>query len=632
MENALKSFYKNKPADDTYYKEYYEKLEANMKNFQEYFEIQQRLKRMSDELKGKEIIERLHKRYNVFMDQVGICEDKEFKKKENNIRTKILQDFDEEFTTSFKDLRKEIKEKLMGNLQENFVFKKQVLDVEKNKLRDQYEKLLEAVLANYKGYLQKRHPNANELAMTDYKTQSPDDKYFYEEYSDKLDKKMKNVLNEYTNNEKLVKLSSRKLVFSICAEYEKSMKDAVERDYYTESDFQQLHGKYEKQALAKFDEELKCPEYFDDIKSYSRKKLKEKIEEMFVDCSNNRQRKEDHLRSQYNSAVDEAVNEYTKCLQGSNAEAEEKAKSHFKNRSINFDKFLLKESLSKLNIELENNQQKREGFIQEKLKSIAQTTLKKYQQLMDEEIFLHGNKPTLFPPNKMNKFRVKYKDEAMKHFAKESHGIEDKIILVREEKICKQSIDNKFKEYSAQQEDHWKELKTFEVEASNKYREYTDKVVGNCYMESHVLETVHGMFVSAATENNSHLSREKNAVLYKYLKHSVEDDYDRVSKNVMDRKGLHRELSFEEATDNAKRVIKGFARYWAVLTTMTVKTRPERTVSKAPTYGEEDEEAHTAVVDVICQSETYTEKQKEHGTIIENVDKAKRDIHREAKE
>ncbi|CAK8691426.1 unnamed protein product [Clavelina lepadiformis] len=551
------------------------------------------------------------------MEQPSICTDEEFEKKDNNIRTKILQDFDKEFTTSFKDLQKEIKEKLLGNLQESFVFKKQALEVEKNNLREQYETLLEAVLANYKGYLQKRHPNAIELAMTDYKKQSPDDKYFYEVYSDKLDNKMKNVLNEYTKNEELVKLSSRNLVFSICAEYEASMKDAVERDYYTESDFQQIHDEYEKQALAQFDEKLKCPEYFDDIKSSSRNELKEYIEKIFVDCSNNRQRKEDHLRSQYNSAVDDAVNEYTKCLQGSNAEAEKKAKSHFKDRSDNLDEFLRDEFHAKLNTELEINQQKREGFIQGQLKSIAQTTLKKYQQLMDEEIFLHGNKAKVFPQNKMNKFHAKYKDEAMAHFAKESRGIGEKIILKREEKICKQSIDNKFKEYSAQQEDHRKELKTFEVKAGNKYREYMNKVVGNCYMESHVLKTVHGMFVSAATENNSHLSKEKNAVLYEYLKHFVEDEYDKVSKNVMDRKGLHRELSFEEATDNAKRVIKGFARYWAVLTTMTVKTRPERTVSKAPTYGEEDEEAHTAVLDVICQSETYTAKQKEHG---ENVD------------
>ncbi|CAK8691422.1 unnamed protein product [Clavelina lepadiformis] len=47
----------------------------------------------------------------------------------------------------------------------------------------------------------------------------------------------------------------------------------------------------------------------------------------------------------------------------------------------------------------------------------------------------------------------------------------------------------------------------------------------------------------------------------------------------------------------------------------------ERTVNKAPTYGEEDEEAQTTVVDIIWQSETYTAKQKEHELIIENVDK-----------
>ena len=40
--------------------------------------------------------------------------------------------------------------------------------------------------------------------MTDYKKQSPDDKYFYEEYSDKLDKKMKKVFNEYKKNKEFV--------------------------------------------------------------------------------------------------------------------------------------------------------------------------------------------------------------------------------------------------------------------------------------------------------------------------------------------------------------------------------------------------------------------------------------------
>ncbi|CAK8691429.1 unnamed protein product [Clavelina lepadiformis] len=54
--------------------------------------------------------------------------------------------------------------------------------------------------------------------------------------------------------------------------------------------------------------------------------------------------------------------------------------------------------------------------------------------------------------------------------------------------------------------------------------------------------------------------------------------------------------------------------------------------STARTYFEKDEEAHTAVVEVICQSETYMAKQKKHEPIIENVDKAKRDIHREVKE
>ncbi|XP_076805797.1 uncharacterized protein LOC143449465 [Clavelina lepadiformis] len=554
-ENALTSFYENKPADDTYYKEYYEKLETNMKNFQNYFENQQRLKKISDESKGKEIVERLHKRYNAFMDQVGICKDEEFKKKYNIIQAKILQDFDKEFTTSFKDLQKEIKEMLMGNLQESLVFKKQALDVEKNKLRDKYEKLLQDVLTNYKGYLQKRHPNANELAMTDYKKQSPDDKYFYEQYFDKLDKKMNKVFNEYEKNKELVELSSRNLVFSICAEYEKSMKDAVERDYSTESDFQQIHDKYEKQALAQFDEELKCPEHFDDIKSSSRNELKEKIEEIFVDCSNNRQRKEDQLQSQYNSAVDEAVNEYTKCLQGSNAEAEENARFSFKNRSVNFHEFLRDESHAKLNIELKNNQRKREGFIRREVESIARTALEKYQQLMEKETFPHGKKPNVFPKNKMNKFHRKYKDEAMANFAKESHGIGEEEILKDWKNKCKQSIDDKFKEYSAQQEDHWKELEKFEVKASRAYRKCMDDVVKNCYMEPHVLQMVHGMFVSAATEKHGKLSKENNAVLYEYLKHSVEDEYDRVSENVMDRKGLHRELSSGEATDNAKRAI-----------------------------------------------------------------------------
>ncbi|CAK8691436.1 unnamed protein product [Clavelina lepadiformis] len=54
-------------------------------------------------------------------------------------------------------------------------------------------------------------------------------------------------------------------------------------------------------------------------------------------------------------------------------------------------------------------------------------------------------------------------------------------------------------------------------------------------------------------------------------------------------------------------------------TTMTMNTRPERTVSKAPTYREEDEEAQTIVVDVICWSETYTAKQKEHETTLKTL-------------
>ena len=62
-------------------------------------------------------------------DQVGICKDEEFKRKENDIQTKILQD--SEFITSFADLQKEIKEMLVGNLQENSISKKQALDVEK---------------------------------------------------------------------------------------------------------------------------------------------------------------------------------------------------------------------------------------------------------------------------------------------------------------------------------------------------------------------------------------------------------------------------------------------------------------------------------------------------------------------
>ncbi|CAK8691421.1 unnamed protein product [Clavelina lepadiformis] len=562
-ENALTSFTENKPDDDPHHKEYYERLVANMKKFQHHFEDQQRSKKISEELKGKEIIERLHKRYNAFMDQVGICTDEEFKQKENNIRIKILQDFEKEFTTSFKDLQKEIKEKLMGNLQESSVSKKQALDVEKNKLRDRYEKLLDDVLTNYKGYLQKRHPNANELAMTDYKKRSPDDKYFYEEYSDKLDNKKKNVLNEYKKNEEIVELSSHKLVFSICKKYEKSMKDAVEKDYSTESDFKKIHDEYEEQALTRFDEELKCPEHFDDIKISSRNELKEYIEEIFVDCSKNRRRKEDHLRSQYNSAVDEAVNEYTKCLQGSNDKAEEQAKSYFEKRSVNFDKFLRDESRAKLNIELKNNQQKRKDFIQRELENIAQTALEKYQQLMEKEIFPQGNKPKVFPKTKMKIFHDQYKDGAMVHFATASDGIGEKENLKCRKNICKQSIDEKFEEYSAQQEDHRKGLEEFEVEAGNEYRKYMGDVVGNCYMEPHVLEMVHQRFVSVATEKHSHLSEEENAVLYEYLKHSVEDEYDRVSKKVMGRKGLHRELSSDEAVYSVEKAIKGWLRHWA---------------------------------------------------------------------
>ena len=79
----------------------------------------------------------------------------------------------------------------------------------------------------------------------------------------------------------------------------------------------------------------------------------------------------------------------------------------------------------------------------------------------------------------MNKFHTKYKKEAMAHFAEQSYGIgekkifkskeeifksysyihkysifhenEEKTILEREEEICEKSIDDKFKEYSAQQ-------------------------------------------------------------------------------------------------------------------------------------------------------------------------------------
>ncbi|CAK8691427.1 unnamed protein product [Clavelina lepadiformis] len=354
-ENAFTSFYENRPGDDSYYKEYYEKLEANMKNFQDYFENQQQLKKMSEESKGKEIVERLHKRYNAFMEQPSICTDEEFKEKDNNIRTKILQDFDKEFTTSFKDLQKEIKEKLMGNLQESSVSKKQALDVEKSNLRDQYEKLLKAVLANYKGYLQKRHPNANELAMTDYKKQSPDDKYFYEEYSDKLDKKMKKVFNEYKKNEELVELSSRNLVFSISAEYEASMKDAVERDYYTESDFQQIHGQFEEQALTQFDEKLNCPEYFDDIKSSSRNELKEYIEKIFVDCSNNRQRKENTLRKEYEELVNKTLKVYKKELEDGKENAKENAfTSFYENKPA--DETYYKEYYEKLEANMKNFQ------------------------------------------------------------------------------------------------------------------------------------------------------------------------------------------------------------------------------------------------------------------------------------
>ncbi|CAK8691433.1 unnamed protein product [Clavelina lepadiformis] len=54
-------------------------------------------------------------------------------------------------------------------------------------------------------------------------------------------------------------------------------------------------------------------------------------------------------------------------------------------------------------------------------------------------------------------------------------------------------------------------------------------------------------------------------------------------------------------------------------TTMTMNTRPECAVSKASTYGEEDENTHMAVVEVICQIETYTAKQKEHETTLKTL-------------
>ncbi|CAK8691419.1 unnamed protein product [Clavelina lepadiformis] len=378
-EIALISFYENKPADETYYKEYYEKLVANMNRFQHHFENQQRLKKVSDELKGKEIVERLLKRYNAEMDQVGICKDEEFKRKENDIQTKILQD--SEFITSFADLQKEIKEMLVGNLQENSISKKQALDVEKNKLRDKYEKLLEDVLTNYKGYLQKRHPNANELAMTDYKKRSPDDKYFYEEYSDKLDYKMKEVFNEYQKNEELVELSSRNLVFSICAAYEKSMKDAVEKDYSTESDFQQIHCKYEKQALTQFDERLKCPEYFDDIKSSSRNELKEKIVEIFVDCSNNRQRKENTLRKVYEKLVDKTLNDYEKVLEDGKKNAKESALTSFYENKPDNDTYY-KEYYEKLVINIKKCQHHFEN--QQQLKKELENCKKELGNLESE--------------------------------------------------------------------------------------------------------------------------------------------------------------------------------------------------------------------------------------------------------
>ncbi|XP_076805795.1 uncharacterized protein LOC143449463 isoform X2 [Clavelina lepadiformis] len=50
-ENALTSFIENKPDDDTYHGEYYEKLVANMKNFQRHFENQQQLKKELDNCK-----------------------------------------------------------------------------------------------------------------------------------------------------------------------------------------------------------------------------------------------------------------------------------------------------------------------------------------------------------------------------------------------------------------------------------------------------------------------------------------------------------------------------------------------------------------------------------------------------
>ncbi|CAK8691430.1 unnamed protein product [Clavelina lepadiformis] len=345
------------------------------------------------------------------------------------------------------------------------------------------------------------------------------------------------------------------LMQRILREYETTL-ETVMKSKCEASVLTRKHEEARKKALEHYDRDSAA--LHNNHKEPYKERLEKEIKYIFQKQLRTWQANQTILQLQYNEKLLEIIGNYERLLNEKDPSAKERVNEDF--RKIFSDKpdypQYEKKLKSRMKI-IENKMEKAKEVHKGKLKNIAQTALERYQESMEKEIFPHGNKAKVFPENKMNKFHRKYKDEAMAHFAKESEGFGEKTILKREEKICKQSIDDKFEEYCAQQEDNQKRLKMFEVEASKAYRKFMDEVVEKSYVTPQTLEEVHHRFLNTAIEEHCQLSEEKHAVLYEYLKHSVEDEFEIVSNIVKERKGYHRKLSRDEAMDTADKSLFG---------------------------------------------------------------------------